>query len=403
MMTEKNPVVLIVDDSPVNLRVFVDILERSRIKTLIAQSGVKALQRLERIHPDLILLDIMMPDLDGFETCKRLKANEGTRDIPVIFITALSETVDRVRGFDVGGVDYITKPVQPEEVLARVNAHLTIRKLQQKLEAQNALLEDKNALLENQNVLLQKKNEQLQTLNASKDKFFGIVAHDLRNPFTSLLGFTRFAVENSADLSVEEYQEMMSAMNDSAEHLYALLENLLTWSRIQRGILEYSRTRFDLKAVIDGVMELFDAHAGKKQITITSSVQQALQVYADRDIVEMIVRNLLSNAIKFTEVDGAVDILAEPRQHVVEIAVIDTGVGISPEELGKLFQIDSRVKSVGTAGEEGTGLGLILCKELLRQNGCDIWVESEEDLGSAFRFTLPLNEKGQEHDYGQFF
>lgn len=381
--------VLIVDDSPVNLRIMVSILEDCGIKALIAQNGVRALQQLERVKPDLILLDVLMPEMDGFELCKRLKENAFTRDIPVIFVTALSETVDKIKGFEAGGVDYLTKPFQPEEVIARVNTQLMIRKLQQQLQAQNDLLADKNALLETQNIMLKERNEQLKQLNVSKDKFFSIIAHDLRNPFSSLLAFTRFAAHKIEDFSRDELQEMIRDMHVSAERLYELLENLLTWSRTQRGVIQYRPTRLDMKQIVDQVVELFESHAERKQITLRNLIQQKVRVYADRDMIDMIVRNLTSNALKFTETGGTVDISVTQNNRDIEIAVTDTGIGISQEDLPKLFQINSKVKCLGTAGEEGTGLGLILCKELLEQNGGSIWAESKEGKGSTFRFKLP--------------
>lgn len=383
------PTVLVVDDSPINLRIIVSILEASGIKALVAQSGIKALQQIERSKPDLILLDVLMPDMDGFEICKRLKETAFTRDIPVIFVTALSETVNKVRGFEVGGVDYLTKPFQPEEVAARVNAHLTIRKLQQQFQAQNDMLADKNALLETQNLLLKEQNHQLKELNASKDKFFSIIAHDLRNSFSSLLGFTRFAIGEIEDFRSDELREMMRNMHESAEHLYALLENLLTWSRTQRGMLEYRPVQLDIKQIVDHAIKLFTVNAEKKQITLRSSIQEKVLVHADRDMIDTTVRNLTSNALKFTEAGGTVDISATQNNRSIEVSVADTGIGIGQEDLPKLFRIESRIKCLGTAGEEGTGLGLILCKELLEQNDGSIWVESEAGKGSVFRFKLP--------------
>jgi len=163
---EKKGVVLIVDDNPANLGLFARYLRRVGFKVLLSLEGKDALEKAEFEQPDIILLDVLMTGLDGFETCQRLKANEATREIPVIFLTALSDPVDKIKGFEVGGVDYITKPFKPEEVRARLNAHLTIRKLQQQLQAKNTLLE--------------KQKEELSQLNTSKDKFFSIIAHDLR-------------------------------------------------------------------------------------------------------------------------------------------------------------------------------------------------------------------------------
>jgi signal transduction histidine kinase len=310
----------------------------------------------------------MMPGIDGFETCRRLKENKSTREIPVIFMTALSDTVDKVRGFEAGGVDYITKPLQHEEVLARVNAHLTIRNLQKQL---------------------QEKNKQLSELNASKDKFFSIIAHDLRNPFAGLLGFTRMVAEGIVDWSKDEIQDILGELQKSAENLYELLDNLLSWSRLQRGVMEYTPELVNVDQIVRRNIALFTPNAEQKQITLRNLVEQAMMVFADMKMFDTVIRNLVSNALKFTGNGGSVEISVMQDEEFVTVAVADTGIGISQKDLSKLFQIDVKYSQVGTAGEQGTGLGLVLCKDLIEKNGGEIGVESEVGKGTIFRFTLP--------------
>jgi two-component system sensor histidine kinase/response regulator len=222
--------ILIVDDNPTNLGVLFSSLTHAGFKVLVAEDGEKALAQVERTQPHVILLDILMPGIDGFETCRRLKCLEASAEIPVIFMTALSDTIDKIKGFEAGGVDYITKPFQQEEVLARVKAHLTIRQLQQQLQRQNDLLARQNELLE-------EKNTQLVALNASKDKFFSIIAHDLRSPFTGFLGLTQFIVENIEEWEREKIKDITTKLHESAENLYALMGNLLTWSRDRKSVV----------------------------------------------------------------------------------------------------------------------------------------------------------------------
>jgi two-component system sensor histidine kinase/response regulator len=365
--------ILLVDDSPTNLHVLLDYLKDTGFETLIAQSGESALRQLKYAQPDIILMDVMMPGIDGFETCRRLKENESSRGIPVIFMTALSDTVDKVRGFEVGGVDYITKPLQHEEVLARVNAHLTIRNLQKQL---------------------QEKNKQLSELNASKDKFFSIIAHDLRNPFAGLLGFTRMVAEGFDDWSKDEIQDILGELQKSAENLYELLENLLSWSRLQRGVMEYTPELGNVDQIVRHNIDLFTPIAEQKQITLRNSVDQTIMVFADIKMFDTVIRNLVSNALKFTENEGSIEISAMQDEKFVTVAVSDTGIGIPQEDLSKLFQIDVKYSQVGTAGEQGTGLGLVLCKDLIEKNGGEIEVESEVGKGTIFRFTRPTKPDG---------
>ena len=362
------PSVLIVDDNVENLQVLLAYLNNSGYKLLVAENGENALRQLEHVHPDLILLDVLMPGIDGFETCRRLKANPATREIPVIFVTALNEPEHKLKGFEFGGIDYITKPFQVEEVLARVHAHVTVRKLQRELRQKNAELEE---------------------LNASKDKFFSILAHDLKNPLIGFLSFAKFMEEGFAEWGKEQIQELAQQFREAAENLFALLENLLTWSRIQQGGIEYIPQDFPLGIVVVRNIDLLMPNARQKQLTLTNRVPELMPVDADLNMLDTIVRNLLSNAIKFTASGGTVEIAATHDEQTVTVTVRDTGIGIPAEKLPNLFRIDAKCQRAGTAGEKGTGLGLILCKEFVEKNGGRIWVASEVDQGTTFAFTLP--------------
>ncbi|PIE36508.1 hybrid sensor histidine kinase/response regulator [candidate division KSB3 bacterium] len=366
--------ILIVDDNLTNLQVLLNFLHDSGFETLVAQNGEGALRQVKYAQPDIILLDVMMPGLNGFDTCRLLKERPDTRDTPIIFMTALSEVIDKVEGFESGGVDYITKPFEHEDVLARLNVHLTIRRLQRELEEKNTLLEHKNA--------------QLLELNASKDKFFSIIAHDLKAPFSALLGLTRAVTEDGIRFSEDEIYNVMQALQTSTENLYALLENLLAWSRIQSGMIDYRPWHMRLYEVIHENIDLFHLNAEQKQISFENDVSQKTMVYADKDMIDTIVRNLISNALKFTHFGGTIRISAREEGQYIEIAVSDTGIGMSEDEVAKLFRIDVKYRNYGTDGEDGTGLGLILCKELVEKNNGTIWVESEPGHGSTFRFTL---------------
>jgi signal transduction histidine kinase len=375
MKAKNTASILIVDDNPVNLEMLFQYFAHFGFTTLAAQDGEAALFQIEYTRPDLILLDILMPRLDGFETCRRLKANESTQDIPVIFMTALSATADKVKGFEMGGVDYITKPFQYEEVFARVNAHLTIQRQQQQLQEQSALLAEKNT--------------QLKELNVRKDKFFSIIAHDLKSPFAGLVVIANLIKEHIEQRNTDEITRSAEQLLESVDKLYAFIENLLTWSRFQQGAMEYAPKFIDFQFIVAGNVALLIYNAHQKQITIRNSIQDQVTVYIDINMIDAVVRNLLSNAIKFTNTGGTIEISAIQDEDVVEVAISDSGIGIPEESVPDLFRIDAKTRQVGTAGEQGTGLGLILCKEFVEIHGGNIWVESEIERGSTFRFTLP--------------
>lgn len=379
---ESKGVILAVDDNPEHLDVLFEYLAQAGVTVLLAQNGESALKTAEDSVPDLILLDVMMPGCSGFEVCRRLKTNETTKDIPVIFMTVLSDTRDKLKGFEVGGVDYITKPFEHKEVLARVKAHLTIRNLQQELR-------EKNVALEQYVTLLAERNEQLEEVNASKDRFFSIIAHDLRDPFTGLLGLSQVITEEFERYPPQKIKEMIMTLRGMSETLYALLDNLLTWSRVQRGMIEYHPQTIDVQKVVTRNVAIFTSNAEQKQITLSTAIQEWTTAYADKKMVDTIIRNLLSNALKFTHSGGNIEVSATQNGNYVTVSVADTGIGIDEKHIPKLFRIDAQYKRIGTANEKGTGLGLILCQEFVERNGGKIWAESTVEKGTTFRFTLP--------------
>lgn len=400
MSAKEKSTILVVDDNVTNLNILLDYLNELSYKVLIAANGEQALQQLQHIHPDVILLDVMMPGIDGFETCLRLKASPDTRDIPVIFMTALTDTIDKIRGFAVGGVDYITKPFQHEEVLARLKAHLTIRKLQQELVQKNHDLEEyadilatKNVELAAKNAELDEKNAQLKALNADKDLFFSIIAHDLRNPISVLRELPQIIIENLETYSHDDLRRMISMQRDAAKNLFELLENLLTWSRVQRGMINHQPQPINLQEIVDRNIALLSANTYSKKITAKNSMTLSAVIYVDYKMIDTVLRNLLSNAIKFTGERGIIEVTAAEQGDQIAIAVTDTGIGIGEKYLSKLFRIDEQYRRAGTANERGTGLGLILCKEFVERNGGQIWVNSEVGKGSTFTFTVPKFSK----------
>lgn len=356
------PIILIVDDMPDNLRILGELLKDNGYKVRPVPNGKLALQVTEKEKPDLILLDIMMPDMDGFEVCRRLKASKNLSEIPVIFISALNDTKNIVKAFNAGGIDYISKPFQAEEVTARVATHLEV---------------------------CWQKNE-LQRLNAEKDKFFSIIAHDLRNPFGGFMALTQMLVDDEIDFAPEELKAMLLELSLSAANIYELLNDLLEWSQVQRGNIDYNPQLLEAKIFMSESLRVVKDMAAKKQIVIKLNLPDEHQLYGDLNMLQTVVRNLVSNAIKFTPHGGEININSHINHNEVTVSINDNGIGMAPDIVNNLFVNDSRTRRPGTEGEPSSGLGLMLCKEFIEKHNGKIWVESIEGKGSSFSFSLPF-------------
>jgi PAS domain S-box-containing protein len=235
---------------------------------------------------------------------------------------------------------------------------------------------------------LKKSNEELKELNATKDKFFSIIAHDLRSPFQSLLSYSEILATDIENLSSDDIVSFSKELNDSLNNLYSLLENLLHWSMMQRDLLEYNPLNFNLYDKINKIISIVEHSASKKNISISNRVDTELSVFADANMLRSIIQNLLINAIKFTNDKGRIIISSQKKGEVIELSVEDTGIGIDKENISKLFEFNTIYTTKGTAGEKGTGLGLPLCREFVERNYGNIWVESELGKGSKFTFTI---------------
>jgi Signal transduction histidine kinase len=240
----------------------------------------------------------------------------------------------------------------------------------------------------NAEISLKKSEIQLTELNHTKDKFFSIIAHDLKGPLTSLLGLTEQIIDNFETFERKNIKKYFQIINKSAQNSYKLLENLLEWSRAQTGKIEYQPISIDLKDIIHENIAMVEEQASQKFIKINAVINDNCSIFGDRQMINSILRNLLVNAIKFTSQKGQITVSAVEKIDHIEISVKDTGVGISKDALKKLFRLDCKYSTLGTDDEQGTGLGLILCKEFIEKNGGKIWVESELNHGSEFKFTL---------------
>ena len=363
--------ILIVDDGSENVRLL-DLVLRKNYILKSAENGQQALDMVEEFNPDLILMDINMPIMDGYEATTRLKANPKTRAIPVMIITSLMDNEEIIKGFEVGAVDFITKPISIEEMRQRVITHLSLKKSQD---------------------LILDQNEKLELLNASKDKFFSIISHDLRGPFAGALGLTDLIVDAPDDFSKDDILEIILSINKSQHKQLELIEDLLDWSRIQTGNLKINKESLDIKKLVEKALFSIEGKARTKNIKLTSDIGENETVYADRFMIAGVLRNLLGNAVKFTPKDGEIKVFSTTnKENKTTIHIKDNGLGISENDLRKLFKIDSSHSTIGTGEEKGSGLGLILCKEFISQNGGDLGVESVINEGSDFYFTLQKNK-----------
>lgn len=241
---------------------------------------------------------------------------------------------------------------------------------------------------------LVKSETELKKSNAAKDKFFSIIAHDLRAPFTSLLGLTEFLVEDIDNLNNDDVKNFAERINIASKGIYNLVENLLYWSRLQTGVTQFQPLFFDINILIEEIISTIIGISVKKKISINNNVPEGTKVFGDKNMIYSVVQNLLSNALKFTNTKGNIDILiAKEEKQKLYISVKDSGMGIPEKDLPKLFRIDTHYSTKGTGEEKGTGLGLILCKELIEKNGGEILVESKVDEGSKFTFSIPIVEK----------
>lgn len=245
------------------------------------------------------------------------------------------------------------------------------------------------------NLKLEESEERLKELNASKDKLFSIIAHDLRSPFTSFIGLTELLSEDFDEMDPLEVKILISELNKSAKSVFGLLENLLSWSRLQTGRMEYNPEYISPVDVVNKTINLFEGPARQKKIRLTSQIFCVNKIYADRNMIETVLRNLVSNALKFTRESGEITVTLSGTEELAEFSVQDSGVGIDKENLSKLFRIDKTHTTPGTYNEMGSGLGLILCKELVDRNKGKIKVESEVGTGTNFSFSVPVKESFQ--------
>ncbi len=354
--------ILIVDDTTPNIDVLRQTLQPVGYQLAIAQSGEKALAIAPRFQPDLILLDIMMPGMDGIETCGKLKETPELKDIPVIFITAKTETEDLLRAFAAGGVDYITKPIRQEEVLARVRTQIRMRALV----------------------------KALMDLDQQKNRFLGICAHDLRSPLSALIGTAELIIECGDEMPAPEARDYVDKMRETGRHMLNLVNDLLDFTAIARGSISLKKVPQLLEDVVNDRIEVARHAASRKRINIETDFQHIGTVEIDKTRIAQVIDNLLGNAIKFSPESKSIRVSIVPGDNKVVLRISDQGPGISPDEQKKMFAEYQQLSARPTHGEKSTGLGLAIVKRLIDAHGGSIGVDSTLGQGTTFNITLPV-------------
>ncbi len=367
--------VLLVDDNPQNLILLGAYLKKFQFKMALSLDGQSAYDTALKFEPDLILMDINMPVLDGFEATKLLKANKITENIPIIFTTALTDTENIIKGYEFGGVDYIIKPFKLEELYHRVKAHLQIKKLIDKVKETNL---------------------ELNNVNKSKDKFFSIISHDLRGPFTASLGITDLILNYSDKKTKEEIIDYVFKLNDSLKNQFNLLEKLLDWSRVQNGSIEYRPSKLMISSLLNNLNQTFKNNFINKEINFIINYNNLevdkLYIIGDEFMINSALSNVLSNAIKFTQKKGTIILNLNIIDNKYNFEIKDNGIGMNEDDIHKLFRLDVHNSKLGTEKEKGTGLGLVLVKEFVTKNNGKIEVESKLGKGSSFTLIFPKHD-----------
>jgi signal transduction histidine kinase len=386
---------LVVDDDLLARQTMDVFLTREGYKVRCAPNGETALMLAGEDSPELILLDIRLPDMDGFEVCRRLKKNPQTGNIPVIFISGLEEVADKVKGFEAGGVDYITKSFQREEVLARLETHLALRRLQKQFEAQNVQLQQEIAksksaeeALADRTVQLEGINRELVALNAELDDFTNMASHDMQEPLRTLIAFSDLLRTDLGDSLPEQAAKDLTFITDAAKRMQALIRDLLALSRAGRA--SQKKERVSLRECADLALEVL---AMRVKETGAQILQDKLpEVWGDSILLTQLYQNLIGNALKFRgDQPPLIQLTFEEREGTQVFGVKDNGIGIEPKYAREVFKPFRRLH--GRAEYEGSGVGLAICRKIVNRHGGKIWVESEPGKGTHFRFTIPHRTK----------
>ena len=354
--------ILIVDDTPANLQLLVNLLSVQRYRIRPVTSGEAALKAVALQAPDLVLLDINMPGMNGYEVCKRLKRDPDTAHIPIIFISALTEVAEKVNAFSAGGVDYVTKPFQVEEILARVGTHLALRRSRLELEQSLARLRE---------------------LEELRDSLTHMIAHDMRSPLLSV-GLGLEILEDEFQKADAPARKLITDARACVSTLVGMVTQMLDVSRLEHGNLPLERKDFDLAKAAAEVVELLQ---GSREHEFGIQADGPVMVSADRELLRRVLDNLITNAVKFTPKRGRITVSLKPAGPDLRVEVVDQGPGISAEKQARLFTKFGQLEA--SEAKRGFGLGLAFVRLAIEAHGGQVGVSSQPGQGSTFWFTLP--------------
>ncbi|PZU98777.1 MAG: hybrid sensor histidine kinase/response regulator [Pseudanabaena sp.] len=393
--SKEKAVILIVDDTIYNVQLLSLMLIKQGFRVEQASNGLQALEIAEKILPDIILLDIKMPEMNGYEVCSRLKDNPTTKDIPVIFISSIEEPAEKVEAFSVGGVDYISKPFQLIEVLARIETHLRLCSLQKKLQEQNEQL-----ILSAE--VLSRSLRQEQELSQMKSDFISIVSHEFRTPLTTIQSASELL--EYYEWTKEEQVEQLHQIQSEVKHMTDLMEDVLFLSRTNANKSKLNLTKFNLVDFCSQILRQMQRTFAKNNtlnaslyIPATNTVIENLHLQSDsipvivnmdEKLIRQILTNILTNAIKYSESEGTIDFKLTIEEKQVTFAIADSGIGIPDDDLAHLFSAFHRAKNVGSL--PGTGLGLSIVKNCVNIHQGSVSVKSKLNVGTEFTVVLPI-------------
>ena len=372
--TESAGVVFVVDDVAANVRLLAGILKVADYDVVTASSGAELLQRVVEVAPDVVLLDVMMPEMDGFEVCRRLRAQESTKTLPVVMVTALHETEDRVRALDAGADDFLTKPVNEIEVVARVKSLVRIKRGRDDLERAYA---------------------DLQRAEGLRDSLASMLVHDLRTPLTTIIAPMQMLHDEDLGELNETQIEVAAMSIRSAQRLLHLVNELLDVSKMQDGQLTLQHANIDIARAVEEAIEFTGAERKSGESDFSRQITREYSfdlptVNGDNDLVRRVLSNLLGNAMKFTPQEKLIATGARVENDEMLLWVRDEGDGVPAEYHEKIFDKFGQVESRQEGRKFSTGLGLTFCKLAVEAHGGRIWLESVENEGSTFYFTLPM-------------
>lgn len=377
---------LVIDDIPENVKLLLNFLTNAGFKVLIAQDGEEGIRTAEYVCPDLILLDVMMPDVDGFEVCQVLKSEAKTKDIPIIFMTALADTLNKIRGFELGAADYITKPFHQEEVLARVTAHLNLRRMQRQLQTEIDIRKGVERSLQNTANLLTERTIELEKRNMELDAFAHTVAHDLKNPLSAVVGLAEMLVKDCAGIHHEGTLEKLKVITHASHQMFAIIDAILILAGVSKKA-KVEHAPLDMGGIVNQILEQrlsreIDEH--QAQVQLPDSWPLALG-YAPW--IEEVWTNYLSNALKYGGHPPRLELGADIQEGgMIRFWVRDNGSGLTPKAQAQLFTPFTRLHKNRA---EGHGLGLSIVQQIVEKLGGQVGVDSKPGHGSLFYFTLP--------------